>query len=464
MRTRNGRRGERGQILVLFALVLVLLMGLAALAVDVGVLRNANQNLWNALDAGSLAGASQLPADGTNADALARDFINRNYPGDPPNNIAVSFRCLIGSVGGSPRLSDVPSVCDPGPGVIWTCNAAVCVAFCEPSAGDSCNTIVVTGEVTVPYGFGNAIGVPEGSTGTVTSAACKGPCGAAPETPIDVVLILDRTGSMAPGGDTTDLENMRTAAQSLRTDPNLDPAHTWLALGMIGPSQQSGGCPTADAPTLGTSTMPADLPRWIPVGLSGTGGAPVPGSYKSSSSALANGLTCFGVSNTYTDLADPMEGARYTLRNSPRYGVATQGIIFMTDGLPNNSVSKGGGGCSSTATSYITEVQSEATRTKDLGITIFTVGFGLEPPHGSGCGSTWDGPSPWVRARGLLAGMASPVDGVPAVDNGCNDAENNDDDNFYCVPKAGGAASKLAQAFKSALNSLVGSTKLVQLP
>ena len=60
--------------------------------------------------------------------------------------------------------------------------------------------------------------------------------------------------------------------------------------------------------------------------------------------------------------------------------------------------------------------------------------------------------------------MASPVDGVPAVDNGCNDAENNDDDNFYCVPKAGGAASKLAQAFKSALNSLVGSTKLVQLP
>ena len=40
-------------------------MGFAAMVIDVGVLRNANQNLWNALDAGALAGAQELPADAT---------------------------------------------------------------------------------------------------------------------------------------------------------------------------------------------------------------------------------------------------------------------------------------------------------------------------------------------------------------------------------------------------------------
>ena len=50
----SGRRAERerGQALVMFALVLVVIMGAASLVLDVGVLRNANQTLWNALDAG----------------------------------------------------------------------------------------------------------------------------------------------------------------------------------------------------------------------------------------------------------------------------------------------------------------------------------------------------------------------------------------------------------------------------
>jgi hypothetical protein len=359
----------------------------------------------------------------------------------------------------------MPDFADPS-----NCIGKICVARCVPSEGDTCNTIVLGADVTVPFGFGNAIGVPSGNTGPVLAAACKGPCGERPDTPIDVVLVLDRTGSMAPGGDPTDLNNMRAAAQAFRTDTLLNPDYVWLALGMIGPSQtNAAGCVTAGAPTLGTSTMPGDLQRWIPVGLSGTGGAPVNSNYKLSGSPMANALSCFGISNTWTPLADPMEGARYTLRNSPRFGVATQGIIFMTDGLPNNSVrlsSPAGQGCTNTATNYINEVRSEAatTRASDPPITIFTVGFGLEPPHGSGCSSSWDGPSPWVRARGLLANMASPVDGVPAVDNGCNAAENDDGDNFYCVPKAGGAASRLAEAFRSALTSLVGSTKLIALP
>jgi Flp pilus assembly protein TadG len=473
---RQGRRrhGESGQIIVLFALVIVLLMGMVALAVDVGVLRSASQNLWNALDAGTLAAASQLrpvadPGDGAqvrnDADAMARLFLQKNYPGGTaPNNVTVTFRCVVGSNSdGTRRTTDVPAVCDPGGNVSasdWQKVGNIWVAPCNPAEGDTCNTVVLSADVTVPFGFGNAIGVPNGSTGTIQSAACRGPCGAPPESPMDVVLVVDRTPSM----DSTDIANVRSAAQTLRQDANLNPVYTWLAFGMIGPSVGSGSCPTEGAPTLGTINLPADLARWMPIGLSGTG-APV-SNYKLAGSPMANAMSCFDVSpgSVATDLADPMTAARYILDNSPRAGTATQGIIFMTDGLPNNSVSIGGGSCSGASSAYIAEANTRASAAKASNISVFTVGFGLEVAHGSGCGSSFDGPNPQVRARQLLASMASPVDGVPAADDGCNTAENEDGDNFFCVPKAGGAAGRLAQAFRTAINSLSGTTRLISLP
>ncbi len=146
------REGERGQILVLFTLVIVLIMGLVALVVDVGVLRGASQNLWNALDAGALAGASQLPADATNADTMATTSSQTNYPGgDPPSNITVSFRCVIGSDGQvvPHERRTYRSVCDPGSNVTWRseriCVGSICAEICVPSEGDICNTIVLSG-------------------------------------------------------------------------------------------------------------------------------------------------------------------------------------------------------------------------------------------------------------------------------------------------------------------------------
>ena len=111
---------EQGQIIVLFVLAIVVIMGFAALVIDVGVLRNANQNLWNALDAGALAGASQLPAcpragpRATNASDIALQYADDNFPGGLPAGVTVGFRCVVGSAGGMPRASDIPAVCDPG--------------------------------------------------------------------------------------------------------------------------------------------------------------------------------------------------------------------------------------------------------------------------------------------------------------------------------------------------------------
>ena len=90
------------------------------------------------------------------------------------------------------------------------------------------------------FALGPVVGVNKGSTGTIVSAACNGPCGEAPFAPLDVVVIIDRTGSMA--GEET---NLRNAARTVLTsyDPNIQ----HVALGMLGPSsvnQSCGGTPT----------------------------------------------------------------------------------------------------------------------------------------------------------------------------------------------------------------------------
>jgi hypothetical protein len=449
-RARDSRRGERGQILVLFTLVLVLLMGLVALTVDVGVLRGAKQNLWNSLDAGALAGAQMLPGDGAAADADARAFVQKNYPdGLPPGDIDVSFRCLIGSVSGSPRLSDVPAVCDPGPGVTWTCNTSICVAMCVPADGDQCNTVVVTSSVEVPYGFGPAIGVPSGNTGPVLAAACKGPCGAPPEEPIDIVLIVDRTSSMN-GVDTT---NAKAAAQSVRN--MLNPYEQWLGLSMLGPSN-SGACRTTPAGSIGTANIPADMNRWVPVNLSGIG-APINQDYRNGASTLAQAITCYTNSSTGTDLRDPIPMATYVLNTYGRPGVPN-GIILMTDGQPNNSTTMPDATWPNNSP-YCQEANQQATIAKAAGVQIFTIAFGLDGANDIACP---DGSGSFAgrTASSLVASMAT----SSAADNGCPGTENEDGDHYYCVPKTAGASADLTNAFKSATASLVASTKLVNLP
>ena len=81
---------------------------------------------------------------------------------------------------------------------------------CNPFAGDKCNTIRLSTSNTIPYYFAPVIGINTGNTGAVTAASCKGACGAA-SSPLDIVLVLDRTGSMTQA----DVDNMKNAALSI---------------------------------------------------------------------------------------------------------------------------------------------------------------------------------------------------------------------------------------------------------
>ena len=193
----------------------------------------------------------------------------------------------------------------------------------------------------------------------------------------------------------------------------------------------------------------------MPITLSGLG-APLNQNYTTSSSTLAQGITCLVQSNgtVVTDLTDPIPMAAYELLNNGRSDV-TKGIILLTDGQPNNSVA---GGRFTPGYNYCQKSNDAATAAKAQGIEIFTVGFGLDGSNDVDC---LDGSGPFQNqpATKLLASMAT-----SSVDAGCPGTSNDDGDHFFCVPKTAGASTDLSKLFKAAANALAGGTRLIQLP
>jgi hypothetical protein len=89
LRRPDGRR-DRGQVLVLFALSIIVLFSFAGLAFDVGRFYSEKRFLQNAADAAALAAANALTRGATNAEAIteARAILTRNYLSDPTGKAA----------------------------------------------------------------------------------------------------------------------------------------------------------------------------------------------------------------------------------------------------------------------------------------------------------------------------------------------------------------------------------------
>ena len=88
--TRRTGRQEPGQILVLFAMSMVVIMAAAGLAFDIGRFYSEKRFLQNAADAGALAVANALIRGESNTDAEAegRDILTRNLLGSPTGTVA----------------------------------------------------------------------------------------------------------------------------------------------------------------------------------------------------------------------------------------------------------------------------------------------------------------------------------------------------------------------------------------
>jgi Flp pilus assembly protein TadG len=74
----QGLRDERGQAFVLVVASLVVLLGMAALGIDVGTWYQAQRHDQAVADAAALAGSQALPDDPAQAQSLALDYANKN--------------------------------------------------------------------------------------------------------------------------------------------------------------------------------------------------------------------------------------------------------------------------------------------------------------------------------------------------------------------------------------------------
>ena len=78
---RGGPAGEDGQVAIIVALTLTVMLGFGALVVDVGLNWAARTQLQSAADAAALAGAAELPGQPDEALAKVRQYLDDNVPG-----------------------------------------------------------------------------------------------------------------------------------------------------------------------------------------------------------------------------------------------------------------------------------------------------------------------------------------------------------------------------------------------
>jgi hypothetical protein len=488
--------------LVVFTLALVVILAFASIVIDLGFLRTDTARLQNALDAGALAGAQQLPATGptqkATVTATVTQYVQANYPSY--QNFSLTFYCLLPAVSGSADTTQIPYLCPnfPTANAHFACYGTYCDSLCDPAAAGSpsgtnegCDMIGVTANDQQPFDFGQFVGVPSGTVngggggGNPVSYAANTPS----LSPVDVVMITDRTQSMA-GVDT---QNAITAANAVRAE--YKPAIQWLAWGILGPSVTppttykgySTTCYNVPDGTIGTASAPTDLARWIPIGLEGTGTGTVgpqgtSEDYTQSTSVMATQMAstfpCWDTttnglgpnpagtgkyksnSSTGTDLADPIRMATYELLNYGRPG-ARKGIILETDGQANAEVGS--------SHNYCTDAVNAALAAQKAGIEVYTVGFGLDNNNGDNPTCADNGQT----ARATLVSMASPYahDFAAGDSNACYTSTDTSypapagaTEHFYCVPKSGAPSTLLANVFAAVANSLASGSHLIQLP
>lgn len=446
-------RNEDGVIAILFAFILIVLFAAVAFTIDLSRLFHERQVLQNAVDFGALAGGMELPAQGATAGSAAQAEALRvtldNAPNLVSSGVTITFKCVVGDRNGdgAPDAEDVPAVCGPGASGSWSAGTwrakgAKAVHDCDPYAGDKCNTISVRTSKAVPYYFAPVIGIDQGNTGAVSAASCKGACGAA-SAPLDVVMVLDRTGSMTPA----DLANAKNAALSVLDF--YDAQQQWVGVVALPYPQPSDKC-AVNNPQL----YPAGAASlWQVAPLSSNydlpDGSPDP------ASQLVQSINCLqrattptvkvnGVDKTsagHTNLGDPLDAAREMLRTQGRDDVPDV-IIFMTDGEANQP--DGLQPCN-----YL---NTKATLAKAQGQTIFTIGYGVAAAK---CSRDTSGPFNGKYASTNLALAATnSTDDVPG---GCGPLENRDGDNYFCESGSG----DLEPVFRQVAAASVGNARLI---
>ncbi len=466
-RLRPPLASERGAITILVALMLVVFLGVTALVVDLGRTRHARQQLQDALDSASLAATAFLPAhsqaDINTVNAIVAKIATASADGLAASDLTTTFWCVMrtppNAIGGlSPDLgTGIGYACGPkidgtwDSPAGWTTNGSSSRMShaCDPAAGDWCNAVRVETAQTVQYLFAPAIGVDSGSTGAVQSTACQGACKST-GAPLDVAVVLDRTGSMTAA----DLTNAKEAAKELLKV--YVPAQQRVGLLALPYPAAANRC-AVQSPQEYPDAVP-DYAKWLVKGLSSD--------YDYSSGTLTGDLVakidCLVragshtikvagniTSGGHTNLGDPIAAAGDLLAKTGRAGVPHV-IIFMTDGqanqpwYPSNPNFDHPCGYAATRADF---AKSQAE--------VYTVAYGIGDD--AGCPDT----SGVYRVGGgrngaswLLADMATqPSDTFES----CGPNENTDGDHYFCEDKSG----DLSAVFRQIAQATVSHGRLI---
>lgn len=442
---------ERGAILVLSAIVMVALVGVAALALDIAGMSRMRQHVQDSVDAAAIAGAHELP-DVNTARQKAVSMAAVNGLAIQASDVTVS--CQVGAdptTGYStPDPVLVSASCDPTNPGPYGCRRQICVGPCVSSPTQRCNTLQVKAQATRTHSFAQVIGVPTGRV-SGSAAACWNACGGYSTALVDIVAIVDRSGSMTA----TDLANVKGAINSLLD--HLNPEYQHVALGVLGFSSANVRlCPNGMqglVPTRNFGGNPVGLTTWVPVGLSSD--------YNLASSDLRKTVSCLGGDTQGwwgTDLGTPVTEAQKELVSGRARPKAQKVIVLFTDGAANEPSSQPNP-CDYAAQS--------AQAAKAAGTEIYTIGFGVSAsdtcdgdnapsPYGPVWKPAWWFYGSWARppVTQLLADMAT----QPTFDeSGCVPAENADGDHFYCESKG----TDLAPLFRRIAMDIAGASHLV---
>ncbi len=271
---------------MLVVISLTVLLGMGAMVLDLGLGWYAKRQLQASVDAAALAGAQELPSS-ANAVARAHEYILKN----PTRGIdsvqdTIITKCLTTAPG------------------------------CAPV-----NAVQVSAKANANTAFARVFGINSMEIGA-KATACQ-PCGAKP---LDIMVVLDRTGSMSEGGTPNKLVNARSGIMTFLSF--LDSGTALVGLAVLPPSNTLAN--RCSNPSTSTNWYDSASSVYTIVALSSD--FKVNGAINASSN-LVTTLNC-QVPNGTTHYSLAIQAAQAELNANGRAN-AQDVIVFLTDGAAN---------------------------------------------------------------------------------------------------------------------------------
>ncbi len=361
---------ESGQTLPLVVAFVLVLMIMCGAVIDIGNAYRVHQQLQASADAAAAAGASNLPS------AAAA--------------ITAATKFSAGSGGKNPIAGAGPVA------VSATADCSTSPDFCSPA-----NTVHVTQDADVPTTFLRVIGIdtiPE----TVHAQACS-PCGGLP---LDVMIVLDRSGSMSGTKLTSAKDGILAFLGSM------DPSQDNVGLAVLPPAANAGSPCAASAS--GNYNLVGSSYLLVPLNNTYAFSA---GNLNPSSQLLST-LSCVQAGGQ-TAYANALDAAQAELDAHARAGTQRV-IIILSDGaansgpnyLPNTSPYR---------TRPCGQAVNVATASKAQGVLMYSIaydisGAGADPCYaaqgaivnGRPAGSSTTPEVPAIQSNEALQQIASP--------------------------------------------------------